>query len=139
VNSIKRTFLIGIGTLSIALGVIGIFLPVLPTTPFLILAGACYMRSSKKLYKQLIENIWIGHYLRNYYEKRGIPLHAKVVSISFLWITMGISMFFFVKIFWMRIILLSIGAGITVFLLSQKTLMSNSNRNGKINLVTLKK
>lgn len=122
VNSIVRSLLIGIGTLSIALGVIGIFLPVMPTTPFLLLGGACYMRSSEKLYNRLLENKYLGHYLRDYYEKRGIPLHAKVVSIVFMWITMSISMFFFAKILWLRVILLAIAIGVTIFLVSQKTL-----------------
>ena len=121
-NSIIRSLLIGIGTLSIALGVIGIFLPVMPTTPFLLLGGACYMRSSKKLYNRLLENKWLGRYLRDYYEKRGIPLHAKVISITFMWLTMGTSFFFFTKILWMRIALVSIAVGVTGFLLSQKTL-----------------
>ena len=126
-NSFIRSLLIGIGTLSIALGVLGIFLPIMPTTPFLLLGGACYMRSSQKLYNRLLENKWLGRYLRDYYEKRGIPLHAKIISITFMWLTMGISMFFFAKILWMRIILLSIAIGVTGFLLSQKTLKRNSD------------
>ncbi|MFX1466888.1 MAG: YbaN family protein, partial [Promethearchaeota archaeon] len=79
------------GTLSLALGIIGIFIPLLPTTPFLLLAAYCYARSSKKLYNWLMSNKWFGSYIRNYYEGNGIPLKAKLLSVSFLWITIGFS------------------------------------------------
>lgn len=124
-NSIVKSFLIGFGTLSIALGILGIFLPVLPTTPFLLLGAACYMRSSKKLYHRLLENKWLGHYIKDYYEKRGIPVRAKVISITFLWLTMSFSIIF-IKIFWLRNVLFLIGIGVTAFLLSRKTLKLNS-------------
>lgn len=120
-KSMMKSILIGIGTLSVVFGVIGLFLPVIPTTPFLLLAGACYMRSSEKHHKRLLENKWLGPYLRDYYENKGIPLYAKIVSISFLWISLTVSMVFFAKILWVRIILIGIGSGVTIFLLRQKT------------------
>lgn len=125
-NSVIKSFLIGVGTLSIALGILGIFLPVLPTTPFLLLSGACYMRSSENLYHRLINNKWLGHYILDYNEKRGIPLRAKVISVSLLWFSIGISVIFFVKILWLRIILFFVAIGVTGFLLSQKTLKRDS-------------
>lgn len=120
-KSIMKSILIGVGTLSIVFGVIGLFLPIIPTTPFLLLAGACYMRSSEKHHKRLLENKWLGPYLKDYYEDKGIPLYAKIISISFLWVSLSVSMVFFAKTLWVRIILIGIGAGVTIFLLRQKT------------------
>ena len=90
-NPLLRGLLILAGTLSVGLGIVGIFLPVLPTTPFLLLAAACYVRSSPRLYRWLITNRWTGDYVRNYREGRGMPLRAKVISIALLWITLGSS------------------------------------------------
>lgn len=120
-KSVVKSILVGIGTLSVFLGVIGLFLPIMPTTPFLLLAGACYMRSSEKHHKRLIENKWLGPYLRDYYENKGIPLHAKILSIFFLWISLTVSMVFFAKFLWARLIMIVVGLGVTAFLLMQKT------------------
>ncbi|HHY25795.1 MAG TPA: DUF454 domain-containing protein [Desulfitobacterium dehalogenans] len=116
-----KMILIGIGTLCVIFGVIGVFLPVVPTTPFLLLAGACYMRSSQKLHKRLLESKWLGPYLKDYYEDKGITSRAKAVSILCLWLSLAISMVFFIEIFWARVLLVGIGSGVTIFLLSRKT------------------
>ncbi|WP_287583489.1 YbaN family protein [Candidatus Borrarchaeum sp.] len=110
------------GTLSLALGIIGIFIPLLPTTPFLLLAAYCYARSSKKLYNWLISNKWFGSYIRNYYEGKGIPLKAKLLSITFLWLTIGFSTYFIVNDLIVRIILVIIAIGVTIHILTIKTL-----------------
>jgi uncharacterized protein len=125
-KSILNSFLIGLGTLCVVLGVIGIFLPLVPTTPFILLAAACYMRSSEKHHQRLLQHRWVGRYLRDYHEKKGIPLHAKIISIMFMCFTTSISMLFFVKIFWGRIILLLVALGVIGFLLLQKTLKPDS-------------
>lgn len=126
-KSVINYILIGVGTLSIALGVLGIFLPLLPTTPFLLLGAACYMRGSKRLYDRLLANPMLGQYIRDYQEKRGIPLRVKVISIAALWATMGFTMIFFMKLLWLRLILLTIATGVTTFLLAQKTRMPDSD------------
>lgn len=114
--------LIVTGTLSLALGIIGIFIPLLPTTPFLLLAAYCYARSSKKLYNWLMSNKWFGSYIRNYYEGKGIPLKAKLLSVSFLWLTIGFSTLFIINVLIMRIILIIIATGVTIHILTIKTL-----------------
>jgi uncharacterized membrane protein YbaN (DUF454 family) len=114
--------LIVTGTLSLGLGIIGIFIPLLPTTPFLLLAAYCYFRSSKKLYNWLISNKLFGSYIRNYYEGLGIPLKVKLLSISFLWITIGFSTYFIVSNLIIRIILIIIAVGVTAHILTIKTL-----------------
>ena len=114
--------LIVAGTIFLGLGLIGIFLPLLPTTPFLLLAAACYARSSQKFYTWLIANKYFGKYIKNYREGKGIPLKIKVLSISFLWIAILFSAFFIVTIFFVRILLIVIAIGVTFHILSIKTL-----------------
>ena len=73
-NKFFRFLLIIAGTIFLVFGIIGIFLPILPTTPFLLLAAACYARSSKRFYNWLMNNKWFGNYIKNYNEGRGVPL-----------------------------------------------------------------
>ncbi len=105
----------------VGLGILGIFLPLLPTTPFLLLAAACYIRSSEKFYRWLITNRWFGRYIRNYREGTGVPLSTKVIAISLLWITIGYSAFFVVDILVVRILLILIAVGVTTHLVLMKT------------------
>ena len=120
-SNLSRWVLIIVGSFFAGLGILGIFLPLLPTTPFLLLAAACYIRSSERLYNWLLNNKWIGRYIKNYLEGKGIPLKSKVLSISALWITIGYSVFFVVNIFPVRIILILIAIGVTIHLLSIRT------------------
>ena len=82
-NQLLKWILITAGTIFIGIGIIGIFIPILPTTPFLLLAAACYARSSTRFYDWLINNKLIGAYIKNYREGRGIPLKIKVFTIFF--------------------------------------------------------
>jgi uncharacterized membrane protein YbaN (DUF454 family) len=91
---VVRVLLFIAGSISLFFGIIGIFLPVLPTTPFLLLTAACYMRSSERMYNWLLNNRWFGEYIKNYQAGRGIPLKTKIVAIATMWIMMFISMFF---------------------------------------------
>jgi uncharacterized membrane protein YbaN (DUF454 family) len=102
----NRWALILAGNFFVALGILGIFLPLLPTTPFLLLAAACYFRSSERFYNWLINNKWLGNYIKNYREKKSIPLKVKVLCLSFLWLTIGYSVFFVVNTFLLRVILI---------------------------------
>jgi hypothetical protein len=117
----KRHLLIACGTVCIALGVFGVFLPVLPTTPFLLLAAVCYARGSRRFYDRLIANRWCGEYIRNYREGRGIPAAQKALMIVLLWLTIGSTACFAVSLWWVRLLLIAIAAGVTVHLLLIKT------------------
>ena len=110
----KRSLLIAAGTLSTGLGIIGIFIPILPTTPFLLLAAACYMRSSERFYRWLTNNRVFGAYVRNYIEGRGMPVRIKIFTILLLWLTIGLSMTFAVRNTVIRIVLVCIAVGVTV-------------------------
>jgi uncharacterized membrane protein YbaN (DUF454 family) len=120
-RSLARTLLIIGGTLSVALGVIGIFVPVLPTTPFLLLAAACYARSSERFYHWLVTNRWFGEYIENYREGRGIPLKQKVLTVSLLWLTIGYVAVFVVSSWSLKLVLLGIAIGVTIHLTRTKT------------------
>jgi len=121
-NNLSRWALITTGTFFLGLGIIGIFLPLLPTTPFLLLAAACYARSSKRFYNFLLNNKWLGNYIKNYRERKGIPLKIKILSISFLWIVIGYSAIFVVHIFLGKIVIILIAVGVTIHILSIQTL-----------------
>ena len=119
---LTRFILIAVGTSSLALGIAGIFLPILPTTPFLLLAAACYARSSRRFYHWLMSNRFFGEYIKNYVERRGVPLRVKVSSLALLWITIGCSAAFATDTLWLRILLAVIAVGVTVHILSLHTL-----------------
>ena len=82
------------GTICLVLGAIGIVLPILPTTPFLLAAAACYYKSSERMHKWLLNNKWFGEYIRNYKQGRGLPLKTKISALTVLWLTIGISAVF---------------------------------------------
>ncbi len=120
-KSVVRIMLIVIGTICVILGILGIFLPLLPTTPFLLLAAFCYSRSSDRFYHWLITNRWFGEYIHNYREGRGIALRQKVIALSLLWLTMSYSIWFVVSQWWVQLILLSIAVSVTIHLVRMKT------------------
>lgn len=119
--SIKRYLLICLGSVSLAIGIIGIFLPILPTTPLLLLAAFCYLRSSERLFHWLINHRIFGAYIYNYMSHKAITKSLKIGTISFLWITLCISMFIISNIY-MTILLLVIGIGVSIHVMALKTL-----------------
>jgi len=95
----------------VGLGLLGVLLPLLPTTPFLLLAAACYARSSDTLYQRLRDSRLTGPYIRNYREGRGLPRRAKIVTIVILWVSLALSALL-VDLLWVRWILLAGGVGV---------------------------
>lgn len=120
-NRLIKWVLIFAGIFFVGLGIIGIFLPLLPTTPLLLLAAACFARSSERFYNWLLNNRLLGNYIKNYREGRGVPLKAKVFTISLLWITIIFSAFFVSNLI-VRVILFLIAVGVTIHILSIRTL-----------------
>lgn len=113
------------GILLAAIGVIGIFLPVLPTTIFLILASACFVKSSPKANVWLRNHKILGAYLKNYQDKSGLTFKAKVFNITFLWLMISISAYFFTDEFFIRLLLFAIAIGVTIHILLIKTKVIN--------------
>jgi hypothetical protein len=127
-----RALLIAGGTLCVVSGILGMFLPLLPTTPFLLLAAICYARSSQRCYNWLVTNRWCGAYIRNYREGRGITLKHKVFTVSLLWLTMGYTAWFALSLWWMKLILFGIAIGVTVHLMKIKTLNPETQSLGQL-------
>lgn len=122
-EKIRKGFFIAAGFLFLGLGAVGMFLPVLPTTPFLLLAAACFFRGSERMYARLLRHPWFGQTIRDYRERRAVSKQAKIVSIAALWTVIGISALFAVSALWHRLILFAVAAGVTAFLVSLKTAM----------------
>ena len=116
-----KYILIVLGSISLALGVIGIFLPLLPTTPFLLLAAALYVRSSEELYNWLIHQKYLGTYIRNFREHKAIPLHAKIISVTLVWATLLYCAFGISENIYLSIGLLILAVSISWHILSYKT------------------
>lgn len=111
---LMKMVLVACGSIAVALGVIGIFVPLMPTTVFLLLAAACYARSSDRFYRKLIENRWLGSYIRNSREGRGMTRRQKIVTLLSLWLGIGASMIWSVEAAWVRVILALIASGVTI-------------------------
>ena len=121
-SALRRGFLVATGIIAVGLGTIGVFVPLLPTTPFLLLAAACFIRSSDRLYDWLIHHRWFGSYIRNYREHRAVTLSAKVISLTLLWSVISYSAVFVARAWWLRGLLTVIAVGVTIHLLALKTL-----------------
>lgn len=109
------------GVLLVAIGVIGIFLPILPTTIFLILASACFIKSSPQANEWLRNHKILGMYIKNYQDKSGLTIKSKIFNIAFLWIMISASAMFFTELWYIRFLLLAIAIGVTIHLLMIKT------------------
>lgn len=116
-----RYFYLISGILLVAIGVIGIFLPVLPTTIFLILASACFVKSSPRANEWLRNHKVLGMYVKNYQDKTGLTIKAKIFNITFLWLMILLSAFYFTNELYIKVILILIALGVTIHLLMIKT------------------
>lgn len=120
-NTVVRAILIASGTLCVALGFIGVVVPGLPTTPFLLLAAWCYARSSERFYRWLLTNRWFGEYLKNYQAGRGMRLRDKILALLLMWTTMGWTIVYIVPVWWGKLTLLAVAVGVTTHLLRIRT------------------
>ena len=109
------------GVLLVAIGVIGIFLPILPTTIFLILASACFIKSSPQANEWLRNHKILGMYIKNYQDKSGLTVKSKIFNTTFLWIMISASAIFFTELWYIRLLLFAIAIGVTIHLLMIKT------------------
>ena len=132
-NPLVRWIFLAGGTISILLGVIGIFLPLLPTTPFLLLAAYLYSKSSVRYYNWLMNQKRLGPLVRNYHEGKGLPKRAKIIGVGFLWFTICTSAYFFVTMLELRVLLIGIACGVSWHILSLPTLSTSEQvTNGSI-------
>ncbi len=121
-GSVGKVFLIVAGVLSLTLGVIGIVVPLLPTTPLLLLAAACFVRSSDRLYRWLMNHRIFGPYIKNYREHRAVTFRTKAFTLILLWIAIGYSTVFVVTSLWLQVALVAIAIAVTIHVLSLNTM-----------------
>ena len=120
IKSAIKYMLFLIGTISFVLGIIGVFVPVLPTTPFLLLSSFCYIRSSKRMHNWLIHNKIFGEYIYNYMTYRAVRKSVKIKALLFLWMSLLLSIYIISNLY-LDIFLLLIGISVSAHLLSLKT------------------
>ena len=116
-SRVLRLLLTAAGLVSTALAVLGIFLPLLPTVPLLLLAAACFARGSERFHHWLLDHPHLGPMIRGYLDGQGIPLRAKITAITLIWISIPVSVFFLIPLFWVKVFLIAIGLCVTVYLL----------------------
>ena len=116
-DKLKRKLLVVTGMIFTGIGIIGILVPILPTTPFLLLATACYIRSSQRFYNWLLNNKLLGIYISNYVQGKGMPLRVKAFTIILLWITIGFSIWFIAQHILIRVILVIVAAGVSTHII----------------------
>ena len=120
-HRLVRWFFIALGSLLVGVGVLGIFLPLLPSTVFFLMAAGCYGKGSPGAYRWLTTNRLFGKHLKNYREERGATIPAKVASIASLWAGIGLTEYFMDN-WWIRLVLALIAVGVTVHLLRLRTI-----------------
>lgn len=120
-GQIKKIVFMVLGMFCMIMGVIGIFLPILPTTPFLLLAAFLFLRSSEKLYKYLVGHKVLGSYIYSYTKYKAITKGTKIKAIVFMWLGLGVSSYY-IPLLWVKVIIGIIGIGVTIHLLRLNTL-----------------
>jgi uncharacterized membrane protein YbaN (DUF454 family) len=127
-QNITRALWFSVGMVCLFLGAIGIVLPILPTTPFLLAAAACFCKSSSRMYNWLLNNRWFGEYIKNYREGRGLPLKTKITALTVLWLTIGFSTVFLLNRFLqpqlvipMQLIMVAVAVGVSIHILRLPT------------------
>jgi len=117
-----KSILALLGLISLGLGIVGAFLPLLPTVPFVLLSAFLFARSSDRLHNWLITHKIFGQLIRDYHEERGITIQGKVAAISMMWISNIISIVFIINnILWLQILMSIVTLSVTIYILQYKT------------------
>lgn len=127
-TGVRRVVFFAAGGVSLATGIAGMFLPLLPTTCFLLLAAWCFSKSSPRAHHWMYHNRWFGAYLRDYRAGRGIPRRVKVGSLAVLWASIAFAVIFAVSAIWVRVLLVGIAAAVTAHVATQRTAPAPATR-----------
>ena len=133
-SKITKLFYVLVGHLSLGLGLVGIVLPLLPTTPFVLLAAACYMRGSVSLYNRLINHRLLGPYIMDYRGGKGIPMNVKITALVLIWITIPLSVFFLIQQYYVRLALMAIAFAVSVMIWRLPTIRQTSKETCHIDV-----
>ena len=115
-SPLVRAALLAAGSLCVVLGIVGIFLPLLPTTPFMLLAAACFARSSRRFHDWLLANRTFGPLILEWEKHRSIPRRTKLTAIGLMSLTLAVSIVLFVEPRWLQALLAAIGVGLAIWL-----------------------
>jgi uncharacterized membrane protein YbaN (DUF454 family) len=119
---VRNWLLTTVGLISLGIGVVGIFTPLLPTTFFLLVAAACFARSSERLHAWLMGHRWFGPYIRNYRDHRAMPVRSKVATLVALWAAIAFSLYAAPPMWYVRVTLIAVLVGVSAFILRMKTM-----------------
>lgn len=117
-KKLVKTLFLFIGIVSLVLGFIGIFLPLLPTTPFILLAAYCFAKSSERFHRYIMQHKLFGRMVTDFYEKKVISAKNKIIALTLMWITLSLSVIFFMPYIWVKLVVLGIGVSVSIYLLS---------------------
>jgi Uncharacterized protein conserved in bacteria len=120
-NRTKKIIYISVGTISLILGAVGVFLPLLPTTPFWLLTCWCYIRSSRKMYDRVMRNRYFGGYIRDYVEDKAIPVRTKIGILTVMWLSAILTSLYLIHLLWVKIGLILISSAVTWHILAFPT------------------
>ncbi len=129
--TVIKVILIVAGTVSLGVGLVGIVVPGLPTTPFLLLTAGLYMRSSDTLYQYLVSNKYVGSYINDFRTNKGMALRAKLYAILMMWTMITLSCIFLVENSPTKLLIISIGILGTIIMGFIIPTINNSNSNKK--------
>lgn len=115
-SRLSRGLLTVLGLLSLALGIIGIILPLLPTTPFLLLSAACFARGSSRFYSRLMNNPLCGKYIRSWRDEKRIPLNAKILAVTAIVLTLGTSILYIIPIPEIKLVAAVVGGAVIAYI-----------------------
>jgi len=121
-SRLKKGLFVIAGTIFLALGCIGVVLPILPTTPFLLLSAACYYKGSERMHRWILNNKWFGNYIRNYKEGKGLPFKTKIFTLAVLWIVISFSALLMTNLIVIQAVLFAVAFGVSVHLITLPTL-----------------
>ena len=108
------------GTLCLVMGLIGVFLPVLPTTPLLLLTAFCYYRGSDRLYEWLMSHPYLDTHIKRFREHRIIPRKAKAYILTMLWASLLFCAYILTPV-WLKCLMIAIAIGVTWHILSYRS------------------
>lgn len=117
-KKLVKTLFLFIGISSLVLGFIGIFLPLLPTTPFILLAAYCFAKSSERFHRYITQHKLFGKMVTDFNEKKVISKKNKIIALTLMWTTLSLSVIFFMPYTWIKLVVLGIGVAVSVYLLS---------------------